>query len=151
MRSHLSSEEISRLLAGNATSEEEQHAGKCPECGRELSRARDLLLVFRHSVQQWADAHGATRVPDSEVLRNKSSVRRKGTLQWALAAAAVIILIVVPIYRNAGDRHREADTSADTILLEQVNAHLSRTVASPMEPFMQLLSDTPTDKVGGRQ
>jgi hypothetical protein len=68
-----------------------------------------------------------------------------------LVAAAVIILIVVPLYEKVRDRHREADTSEDAVLLEQVNAHLSRTVASPIEPFMRLLSDTSVDKLGGRQ
>jgi len=67
-----------------------------------------------------------------------------------LVAAAVIILIAVPLYKNAGHRYREADSSEDAVLLEQVNAHLSRTVASPIEPFMQLLSDTSADKVGDR-
>jgi len=151
MISHLSSEQISRLLAGDAMPEEEQHAGNCAECERELSRVRETLAVFRHSVQQWADENGATRVPASEFLRNESSAWRKGPVRWALVAAAIIILIVVPLYKNVRERHRDADTSEDAILLEQVNAHLSRTVASPMEPFMQLLSDTSADKLGGRQ
>jgi hypothetical protein len=151
MISHLSSEQISRLLAGDATPEEEQHAGNCAECEPDLSRVRETLAVFRYSVQKWADENGATRVPDSEFLRNEASAWRKGPVRWALVAAAVIILIVVPLYENVRDRHREADTSEDAVLLEQVNAHLSRTVASPMEPFMQLLSDTSADKLGGRQ
>ena len=151
MISHLSSEQISRLLAGDAMPEEEQHAGNCAECERELSRVRETLAVFRHSVQQWADENGATRVPDGEFLRHESFGWRKGPVRWAFAAAAVIILIVVPLYENVRDRHREADTSEDAVLLEQVNAHLSRTVASPIEPFMQLLSDTSADKLGGRQ
>src|SRR5262249_20923775 len=102
-------------------------------------------------VQKWADENGATRVPDGEFLRHESSARRKGPVRWALVAAAVIILIVVPLYENVRERHRDADTAEDVVLLEQVNAHLSRTVASPMEPFMQLLSDTSADKLGGSQ
>jgi hypothetical protein len=151
MTNHLSSEQISRLLAGDGTSAEEQHAGSCAECERELSRVRQTLLAFSHSVRHWAEAHTSTCVPDSEFLRNRASAWRMGPLRWALAAAAVIILIVVPLYKNAGHRYREADSSEDAVLLEQVNAHLSRTVASPIEPFMQLLSDTSADKVGGRQ
>ena len=150
MTNHLTSEQISRLLAGDGTSAEEQHAGSCAECERELSRLREILLAFSHSVQHWAEAHGSTCVPDTEFLRNRSSARRLGPLRWALVAAAVIILIVVPLYKNAGHRYREADSSEDAVLLEQVNSHLSRTVASPIEPFMQLLSDTSADKVGDR-
>jgi hypothetical protein len=151
MTNHLSSEQISRLLGGDGTSAEGQHAGSCAECERELSRVQETLLAFSHSVRHWAEAHTSTCVPDSEFLRNRPSIRRMGPLRWALAAAAVIILIVVPLYKNAGHRYREADSSEDAVLLEQVNAHLSRTVASPIEPFMQLLSDTSAGKVGGRQ
>jgi hypothetical protein len=150
MTNHLSSEQISRLLAGDGTSAEEQHAGSCAECERELSRLRETLLAFSHSVQHWAEAQASTCIPDNDFLRNRSSTWRMGPLRWALAAAAVIILIIVPLYKNAGNRYREADSSEDAVLLEQVNAHLSRTVASPIEPFMQLLSDTSADKVGDR-
>src|SRR4030095_6376630 len=149
MTNHLSSEQISRLLAGDGTSAEEQHAGSCAECEREVSRVGEILLAVSDSVQHWA--HAWTCVPDSKFLRNRASAWRMGPLRWALAAAAVIIHIVVPLYKNAGHRYREADSSEDAVLLEQVNAHLSRTVASPIEPFMQLLSDTSADKVGGRQ
>ena len=150
MTNHLSSKQISRLLAGDGTSAEEQHAGSCAECERELSRLHETLLAFGYSVQHWAEAHGSTCVPDSEFLRVRSSSWRMGPFRWALAAAVVIILIVVPLYKNAGDRYREEDSSEDAVLLEQVNAHLSRTVASPIEPFMQLLSETSADKVGDR-
>jgi hypothetical protein len=150
MTNHLSSEQISRLLAGDGTSEDVQHAGSCAECERELSRLRETLLAFSHSVQHWAEAQASTCIPGNEFLRNRSSTWRMGPLRWALAAAAVIILIIVPLYKNAGNRYRETDSSEDAVLLEQVNAHLSRTVASPIEPFMQLLSDTSADKVGDR-
>ena len=117
MTNHLSSEQISRLLAGDGTSAEEQHAGSCAECERELSRVRETLLAFSHSVQHWAEAHGSTCVPDTEFLRNRSSAWRMGTLRWTLVAAAVIILIVVPLYKNAGHRYREADSSEDLSLI----------------------------------
>src|SRR5262249_60727014 len=78
MTSHLSREQSSRLLAGDGTSAEEQHAGSCAECERELSRLQEILLAFSLSVQHWAEALGSTCVPDTEFLRDRSSARRLG-------------------------------------------------------------------------
>ena len=62
-------------------------------------------------------------------------------MRWALAAAALLVLAVVPIYRNAQDRQRQAEIArADTLLLEQVDAEVSRAVPRPMEPLVKLVS-----------
>jgi hypothetical protein len=52
-----------------------------------------------------------------------------------------LVLAAVPIYRNAQDRQRQAEIArADALLLEQVDAEVSRAVPRPMEPLVKLVS-----------
>ena len=61
-------------------------------------------------------------------------------MRWVLVAAALLVL-AVPIYRNAQDRQRQAEIArADALLLEQVDAEVSRAVPRPMEPLVKLVS-----------
>jgi len=74
-------------------------------------------------------------------------------LRWALAVA-VAALLAIPIYSTMTERRRAGEAlgeTADTLLLEEINAHLSRTVPEPMEPLMELLSDGSANEPGGRQ
>jgi hypothetical protein len=149
--SHLSSEQISSLLAGNATPETQHHAGTCPECAAEVRSQNEMLSVFGESLHRWSADNGEALIPGQAFLRNESRTFRIGPIRWAVAAAALIVLIVIPLYRNATQRHREAETFEDTLLLEQVNAQLSRAVPAPMEPLMKLVSDPVEKEMGGRQ
>jgi hypothetical protein len=149
--SHLSWEQISSLLAGNAAPETQHHAGTCPECAAEVRSQNEMLSMFGESVQRWSDDNGGALISGQAFLRNKSLAFRIPPIRWAMAAAAVILLIVIPLYRNTTERHRQAETFEDTLLLEQVNAQLSRAVPAPMEPLMKLLSDPAEKEMGGRQ
>jgi hypothetical protein len=62
-------------------------------------------------------------------------------VRWALVAAALLVLAAVPVYRNVQDRQRQAEIArADALLLEQVDAEVSRAVPRPMEPLVKLVS-----------
>jgi len=108
-----------------------------------------MFSVFGESVRRWSDDRAAVPIPDRPLLRSESRAFRIRPLQWTLASAALITLIVIPLYRNTIHRHREAQTFEDTLLLEQVNAQLSRDVPAPMEPLMKLVSDPSEKEIGG--
>src|SRR5436190_22032534 len=135
MTSHLSSGRIEMLLSGRATREEEQHAAGCLQCAAEISRLTETLSIFRDSVHAWA-AHrseAALSFGSSERAR----FRRFGIARFAWALALVsFLLIAIPLYRMARDPQQDAVTVDDAVLLEQVNAQLSRVVPAPMEPYM---------------
>jgi hypothetical protein len=58
-----------------------------------------------------------------------------------LAAAALLVLLgSVPLYRATRARQIAATAASDTLLLEQVDAEISRAVPEPMEPLVQLVS-----------
>ena len=59
MNQHLSSEQISRYLAGAAPLEEAIHARKCAICSAEVARLSAPLSLFRSAVRGWSDSVNA--------------------------------------------------------------------------------------------
>jgi hypothetical protein len=134
MSQHLSSQEISQWMIGERPPQQEQHVRQCSQCGAELARMEAALALFRGSVRHWSDRQ--SRVP-----RPLAPGPRPHPMRWALVAAALLVLAAVPIYRNAQDRQRQAEIArADALLLEQVDAEVSRAVPRPMEPLVKLVS-----------
>jgi hypothetical protein len=150
MINHLSPQQISSLMIGQAKPGEAQHAAECSECAEEVLHLQETLAVFRDSVQQWTDRCGGSEVPSPAFLRTDSSVFSGRPFQWALAVLALILLVLIPVHKNTSERRLKAEAE-DTLLLEQVNAQLSRTVPEALEPLMTLLSDATPDEIGGRQ
>jgi len=145
MIDHLSQEQLSRLLIGDASPEEEQHAIRCGTCAEELTDLHESFSAFRGAVQNWTSASGGSAVPE---------IRRHPKLflvRWALAiAVAALLLIAIRNPKFVGTRHHQA-TADDALLLEQVNTHLSRTLPAPLEPWMELISNAPTNSLGERR
>ena len=134
MSQHLSSQEISQWMIGERTPQQEQHVRQCSQCGAELARLEAALALFRGSVRHWSGRQ--SRVPWP-----LAPGPRPLPVRWALGAAALLVLAAVPIYRNAQDRQRQAEIArADALLLEQVDAEVSRAVPRPMEPLVKLVS-----------
>jgi hypothetical protein len=141
MSQHLSSGEISQWMIGERTPQQEQHVGQCSECGAELARMEAALELFRGSVRHWS---GRQRRAEPPAIGSISPGRWGSSIQpmrWALAAAALLVLAAVPVYRSVQDRQRQAEIArADALLLEQVDAEVSRAVPRPMEPLAKLVS-----------
>jgi hypothetical protein len=145
---HLSTDQISKFVVGDATPEEIRHAAHCSDCSSHVMRLRETLSVFRESVHQWTLSTGGS-APRTAFLQSGRTAYRMRSLRWALALA-LIVLIAIPVYETINERHRRMEAE-DARLLEQVNAHLSRGVPAPMEPWMEFLSAASADAVGGRQ
>jgi hypothetical protein len=58
---------------------------------------------------------------------------------WILATAALALLVATPVYWIARQQRAAEQSTTDELLLERVNAGLSRTVPPSMEPLMQLI------------
>ena len=147
MNRHLSSRQFSQWMIGEHTPREEHHVRECPECGAELARLESSLSIFRDSVRQWSDRR--SRVPDPGAWK----AERGQPKLWALVAAMLLMLAVVPIYRDADskDKQRKAELArADAVLLEQVDAQVSRAVPAPMEPLVAWSSDENSTEEGGK-
>lgn len=151
MNRHLSTEQIDRLMAGDASAIDKQHVEECVECGAELVRARQSLSCFSNAVKLCADQHGGAEVPSGVLVHARQrgvAVRR---LRWAVGTAAVAAVAAVPFFKGIVDRQRALQAQEDSLLLEQVNQQVSRVVPESMEPFMDLLSVTDETATGGRE
>jgi len=132
MNSHLSLEEIHQWLSGERRDEVEEHFRECPACEAELHQFQKALAGFRSSLEQ-------SPVPPVSYLPVRGTLPR-----WILATAAVLLLIATPMYWNARQQRAphtaEDQAKADELLLERIDAGLSRSVPTSMEPLMQLIS-----------
>src|SRR5437016_10312308 len=95
------------------------HLAECAECAhQEEITARMLGAMSELSFGRTEDLS----VPDrfvSSVQRPKAAAWR-----WPLAAAAAVLLTVVPLVKHSRDASRD---QADALLLERVGDHVSRT------------------------
>ncbi len=150
MNQHLSSEQISKCVAGEATPEERSHLGECEACGADLARLEAAVGSFRDTVRHWSEQtrseqtrseqtrsepnSAATRQTLADSSRNKPILVQ--VLRFAAAAAIVVIMVGVPMWRL---KQQRADlANQDDVLLEQIASGLSRSVAQPMQPLTRL-------------
>ncbi|HLK64044.1 MAG TPA: hypothetical protein VKU19_11425 [Bryobacteraceae bacterium] len=135
MNRHLSSEQICRWVMGEQGAAENEHLVRCSKCREELERFENVLANFQSSVRHWSDRYAAG------VRVRHEPVRTHGARRWVLAAAAVLVLVMVPAYQNVREKKRAAEqAAADAILMERVESAVSRTVPRPMEPLIELVS-----------
>ena len=128
MNSHLSLEEMYQWLSGEHGADVEEHFRECPACQAELLQFLSALTGFRTSLE---------KSPVPAVRRKQSSQRLS---RWVLASAALSLMVAAPMYWNARQQRAAEQAKADELLLERVNAGLSRSVPASMEPLMQLIS-----------
>jgi hypothetical protein len=95
---------------------------------------REALARFRDAVHQAGEQNES---PGLQIILERERSAKGLRLRWAAAAAVVLVLGVIPVYRNTQQRQREAEQAkADALLLEQVNAGLSRSVPRAMAPLL---------------
>jgi hypothetical protein len=133
MNPHLSSEEMSEFILGYPRPMIAGHIRDCPTCHAELAQFREALGDFRGAVCGWSEnqAVAVTRPASAFLARSWSASRQ---LAWALAIAAVCVIASFVLPHHVPD-----NPASDVVLLNQVDAQVSRTVPASMEPLMQLV------------
>jgi hypothetical protein len=84
---HLSSEEITAWLMGDATADALRHTRACPSCSVEVERLREALAGFRESGQRWS----------ANVMVTPQRPRRV-RIALSLAAACLPVLAAAMIF-----------------------------------------------------
>lgn len=131
MSSHLSPEQVAKWMTGERSSPEEQHMLECSQCRAEVAHFQAHLAEFGCAVRDWSERH--------TVVKSLRNGRHARPLRWAWVAAAAVLLSSLPSYLAA--RHRKAEQArADAMLMEQVDANVSRAIAAPMEPLARLMT-----------
>jgi hypothetical protein len=99
---------------------------------------QEAVARFRDAVHQEGER---TASPGLDAILARERRSKRARLRFAVAAMVVLALGAIPAYENArhmnAQRQREAaQARADALLLEQVNAGLSRSVPRAMAPLM---------------
>lgn len=133
MKGHLPDERISMWMLGERLPVEEEHVRECRQCTARIAHLEGTLGQFRGAIREWSER----TVPAALQQRPRAHWR---PARWAVAA--VLLLVVgIPVYKVSREaRARQAASQADTVLLEQVEAGISRSVPQPMEPLLRLAS-----------
>jgi hypothetical protein len=112
------------------------HSAECAECA---NYAETTLRIVRglNALSFEIDPGMSARVQDA--LAAYAQRRYSAPpWRWGLIAAALLIAVAAPVYKNMTDRRRDAEIDrADTLLLQRVNARVSQTLPAAMEPLMQ--------------
>jgi len=133
MNNHLSEKQFARCFVGVSTNEERQHLLECLECREDLEGFENAIASLRSTIREQVEDRTTHIQPTRERM---PKVRR------AIAAAAVILLGLVPLLTSQRPQRIITEASSEKnadALMDAINLHLSRTVASPMEPMMSLL------------
>jgi len=147
MSNHLSQDQLSMWILGRSTSEELRHGRECPECRAELARFETPVSSFRSVMQEWSDQENAPRTEELSALLRRPQATLNSSWRWVAVGAVALLLIGIPTYRRGIDTavslppviNDTTDAKADALLMDAVNAHLSRTIPAPMEPIMALI------------
>jgi anti-sigma factor RsiW len=143
MSNHLTEEQISNWVIGEIAPAEREHARTCPHCKAEVAAFQSALSEFRSSALSLAEKKSVA-IPDTRALQRRSRPFHNYPARWLAVVATVVVLAIVPAYKNSVERRREAqaqqDAKLDAQLLERVNAHLARTTPASLQPLMELLA-----------
>jgi anti-sigma factor RsiW len=131
---HLCSEQLSECVLGEPSPDTRQHLGNCPACRAELEHLDEVLYGFRGAVRRWSEnqANAALAVH----ARPSESRSWIASHQFALALLLAAVCIFASMVWHGG----ENAPASDTVLLNQVDAQVSRSVPSSMEPLMKLVA-----------
>jgi hypothetical protein len=133
---HLSSEQMSDWILGERTPDVERHLHACGQCDQEVVRLERGLLAFKQSVHTWAE-----QSPVHPALQVSHAASPRLRLGWAAASVAAMGAILLPLYMDVRQtRHRSA-LAQDSLLLDEVNTRLARTVPRSMEHLMKLMNE----------
>ena len=136
MIKHLSTAQISEWIAGERAQENQRHLQGCAACRAELAAFESGLVALGQSVRHWAAQQDAVPSLEIRAPRGLAGV----SWRWALAAAAIGAVALLPIRWNSEAR-REAALQQDAEFLEHIHTQLSRAVPATMEPLMILMQE----------
>jgi hypothetical protein len=130
---HLSSEQISEWILGTRDPESERHLQTCSACHEDLGRFQEALFTFRQSIHDCAE-RPYNRMPHAGLI---------GPRMWKGAAIVALTssIALLPLYLDVRQAQHDAADAQDSLLLDEVDQHLSRTVPQSMEQLMQLMNE----------
>lgn len=145
---HRSSEKINQWIAGDGAPADLDHMQTCAECRAEAGKLQDALSAYSGFARDWSRSQVPAAPPLTQLLRG---MRRPAQVaRWAGVAAAAAIAVVVlalPRLEKSQNAQPPIDESAqDALLLQQVNARISRTAPLAMDPLLIWMEEKESTK-----
>jgi predicted anti-sigma-YlaC factor YlaD len=149
MSAHLTKEELTNRLLDEPSMTVDAHLLDCEICRAELNEMRTSVALFRTAAQSWGE-YAAT--VDQNVMTMAPRRNRVWAAEWAVAAAFLLILVVMPVvyWQDRGSHTASTHVSAaegfkaqvnqDNELLSAVNSEIAEGVPAPMQPLRVSLS-----------
>ncbi len=135
MNRHLTSEQISAWMAGEYSSEVEQHLADCAACRVEAALFKTTLTLFRQSAHNWADQNCA---PARATIRHiERAPYRSAFRALCLAGAMLLVCYFADTVRQKISVHTLTSESA---LLQRVHSQIAQDVPSCLAPLDSLVS-----------
>jgi hypothetical protein len=140
MSNHLSEDQFVECVLGRPARAELEHVSECSECRAEVDRLVSSVSLFRGTIRRRIDDRIASHTPATIV---QPSATRSLQWRWALLAATVVLLIMLPFMTEETKPRlvvepEVVETNPDAIM-NAVTFHLSGTVPTPMEPILFLI------------
>jgi hypothetical protein len=136
MKDHLSQDQISRCILGQASAEEQTHSWICAACNEEVRRFTVTVSAFQGVMRDWSE---------SETIPWLGEAPRP--LPWARLAVASVALALAAVFailfRAAQPpvAQPEPETNRDELLMREVAVQLARPLPMSMERVMLLLPE----------
>jgi len=144
MSNHLSNDQITRCILGQASPEEEQHCRNCLQCREQVRQFSDSMSTFQGVMKNWSEEESFPQLHETPAPRLGWG--------WAAAGIAVAVLAGIPVHERQ-NQHASPEPAAksDQMLMEEVAAHLSRPLPMSMERVMVLLPELEPDDAPERE
>lgn len=143
---HLSSEGISQFIAGDGLPADHEHLQSCDECHAEVRKLQSALSSYGGFARDWGRGEAPAAPHLSQLLRETHRPAR--VMRWGGLAVAAAAAILVLVFRQVPPA-LPADSAEDALLLQQVNAQISRTAPLAMDPLLLWMEDN--DSTGEKQ
>jgi predicted anti-sigma-YlaC factor YlaD len=150
MSAHLTHEELTDRLLSEPSMTVDAHLQDCEACRKEFDQLRSSLGLFRDAAHGWSE----NAAPFSQRVVAVAP-RRKAvwTAEWAVAAALLLVVVILPIvyWQDRGHKVKNASTTSpaetfqaqvdkDNEMLSAVNSEIAESVPTPMQPLRVSLS-----------
>jgi hypothetical protein len=136
MRTHLSSNAIFQWIAGQRDEVDREHLRECERCRAEVARVEQFFSILSSSIRCWTER----RTSVVSIPSRPGSVANRPVLKWGWVLP--LIVMIGFILHNSGKTGSARETQRD-VVLDQVEAAISRPVPEAIQPLTKLL---PADK-----
>jgi hypothetical protein len=146
LSTHLSQEALDDVLIGLGSTESELHLETCAACREKLEEFHANVRTFNQASLAWSEARPMARL--DVAAKAKASRRMLSPLEWALAAAVLLLIGMTAWNREhrpmpdrgvavapAPPEDSETQIAQDNDLLRSIDASLSANDVSPLSDY----------------